>query len=127
MNMALSISSVDPKSLKGIWTENRDVCTVEVTVPTGLEEVAAEECVEKLGASVVIARGRVFADIRIDQILEVFKLRCIDNVNLVIKMDSNFGLTANRTQCLDLTFKLNGKSRLNTGGKVWAITKISNY
>ncbi|XP_045614444.2 tRNA (guanine(6)-N2)-methyltransferase THUMP3 isoform X1 [Procambarus clarkii] len=123
--MAPGITGVDPGSLAGLLPQHAHICTLELTVVTGLEEVAAEECKEKLGVNCVIARGRVFIDIDITQVAEVFKLRSIDNVNVILQMVSNFSFPENREQCLERLFKFAEEPDWKKGMHVWK--NVFNY
>ncbi|XP_053650269.2 tRNA (guanine(6)-N2)-methyltransferase THUMP3 [Cherax quadricarinatus] len=117
--MAPSINKINTEAFKGLLSEHREICTLELTVVTGLEEVAAEECQEKLGVTCVTARGRVFFDIPIKLVPEVFKLRSIDNVNVVLQMVSNFSFPETRDECFAKIYKFAEKPDWKKGMLVW--------
>ena len=48
-----------------------DLCEVEATVASGLEEVAKDEAEEKLGVSVTAQRGRIIFKIPIKNVKQV--------------------------------------------------------
>ncbi|XP_071515850.1 tRNA (guanine(6)-N(2))-methyltransferase THUMP3-like isoform X2 [Panulirus ornatus] len=117
--MAPGLREIDHNSLKGLLPENPELCTIEATVVTGLEEVALEECREKLGVNCVAARGRVFMDISIQEVSKVLKLRAIDNVNIVTTMVDNFSFPENREQCFEKLFKFAEKPDWRKAMRVW--------
>ncbi|KAK3895897.1 hypothetical protein Pcinc_000505 [Petrolisthes cinctipes] len=79
--MAPVITDINPNSLKGLNKDNNNICTLEATVITGLEDIAGDECREKLGVEAVLARGRVFIDVHVSQVPQVLKFRSVDNIN----------------------------------------------
>ncbi|XP_037790531.1 THUMP domain-containing protein 3-like [Penaeus monodon] len=120
--MAPIISEINPRLLGGLDPENRELCTLEATVVTGLEEVACEECKEKLGANCVVARGRLFIDVNPEQVPEVLKLRSIDNVNIVLSMVKNFSFPSEREKCFEQLYMLAEKPDWKKGMEVWRRT-----
>ncbi|XP_042880942.1 THUMP domain-containing protein 3-like [Penaeus japonicus] len=120
--MAPIISEINPEFLEGLNPENRKLCTLEATVVTGLEEVACEECKEKLGANCVVARGRLFIDVNPEQVPEVLKLRSIDNVNIVLSMVKNFRFPSEREKCFEQLYMLAEKPDWKKGMEVWRKT-----
>ncbi|CAG0899317.1 unnamed protein product [Cyprideis torosa] len=73
-------SHLYPDRFVGLDPSNRSVITLEATVVTGLESVAAEECQDKLNVSASPATGRIFFDLEIQQVPKVLELKGINNV-----------------------------------------------
>lgn len=117
--MAPQINAIEPSSLKGLSPDNPDLCTLEATVVTGLEDVAAEECKEKLGVTCVQARGRIFIDVNIADVPKVLLLRSIDNVNIVLTMVKNFSFGDQREHCFEQLYKFAEKQDWRKGMRVW--------
>lgn len=118
--MAPIITSIVPERLKGLNVDNPDLCTLEATVVTGLEDVAAEECMVKLGVSnCVQARGRVFIDVNIADVSKVLALRSIDNVNIVLAMTNNFTFADQREKCFEQLYKFAERPDWKKGTRVW--------
>ncbi|XP_068220241.1 tRNA (guanine(6)-N2)-methyltransferase THUMP3-like [Palaemon carinicauda] len=117
--MAPVITAIDPSRLSGLLESNPGICTLEATVVTGLEDVAQEECREKLGAPCIVARGRIFIDIEVDRAIEVLKLRSVDNVNVILKMVTNFDFPSEREKCFEKLYKFAELPDWRKGMKVW--------
>ncbi|XP_066989596.1 tRNA (guanine(6)-N2)-methyltransferase THUMP3-like isoform X3 [Macrobrachium rosenbergii] len=81
--------------------------------------VAQEECREKLGAPCIVARGRIFIDIEVDRVLEVLKLRSVDNVNVILKMVTNFDFPSEREKCFEKLYKFAESPDWRKGMNVW--------
>ena len=75
--------------------------TIEASCPTGFEVALANEIKEKLPMSVTVKhQGRVFFDVPISQIQNVLKLRCVDNLCVIIGVRSNFDFSGDVDSCL---------------------------
>ena len=57
--------------LKGLDPTNPDFCTLKGSVTTGMEPSARDEIAVKLRSVAYCARGRVFFDVKMDQVGEV--------------------------------------------------------
>ena len=57
--------------LKGLDPADPDVCTLKGSVTTGMEPSARDEISAKLRSVAYCARGRVFFDVKMDQVSEV--------------------------------------------------------
>ncbi|KAK7007286.1 hypothetical protein SK128_012159, partial [Halocaridina rubra] len=117
--MAPVITALDSTVFTGLQENNSDICTLEATVVTGLEDVAQQECREKLGAPCTVAQGRIFIDIELHRVPEVLKLRSVDNVNIILKMVQSFGFPSEREQCFEKLYKFAETVDWRKGMKVW--------
>uniref|UniRef100_T1JFX0 THUMP domain-containing protein n=1 Tax=Strigamia maritima TaxID=126957 RepID=T1JFX0_STRMM len=90
----------EPFRFPGLLPENANLCTIEATVTTGLEAVAAEECSKKFETNVMRTRGRIGFDIEIDKVKEVLELKCIDNVSVLIGEVENIKFKETKEECL---------------------------
>ncbi|XP_070558082.1 tRNA (guanine(6)-N(2))-methyltransferase THUMP3-like isoform X2 [Ptychodera flava] len=66
--------------------------TIGTTVTTGFENLACQECKEKLGVDGRTGRGRMFFDITINELLKINSLRGVDNMFVIVTnfKDHNF-------------------------------------
>ncbi|XP_011689457.1 PREDICTED: THUMP domain-containing protein 3-like [Wasmannia auropunctata] len=80
MSISESVSELFAKS-----TNNDNVFTIGVTVDTGFEWEAIDECKEKLGKDVQVVkqRGRIYFNIDWDQFSKVQQMRSIDHIFIV--------------------------------------------
>lgn len=79
---------------------NDDLCAIEATAVTGFENVAKEECNQKLDAQPLTSRGRVLFDIPIDRVRKVLDLRSVDNVFVVIYNNMTFDFSTDKEESL---------------------------
>ncbi|XP_043204229.1 uncharacterized protein LOC122371720 [Amphibalanus amphitrite] len=86
--------------LKGLDPTNAETCTLKGSVTTGMEPSARDEIAVKLRSVAYIARGRVFFDVKIDQMSEALKLRSLDHVHVLVVVNPKFGFVKNKETCL---------------------------
>ncbi|KAL6265245.1 hypothetical protein P5V15_002164 [Pogonomyrmex californicus] len=94
----------DGESVSGLFTKsinNDNIFTIGVTVDTGFEWEAIDECREKLGkdVSVVKQRGRIYFNIDWDQFAKVEQMRSIDHIFIIA---DNGSLSFNKDKESDL-------------------------
>lgn len=84
--------------LEGLNKDNSNVCTVEATVPTGLEGPAKEECLEKIATNnnILSSRGRLIFDVPIGDVGKVLHLRSVDNLSVLIGDFGTFKFTGDK-------------------------------
>ena len=110
--------------LSGIEAETECV-TLEATVVTGFEHAAKSEALEKLNVkSVSVERGRILFDIPVDEVKNALKLRCVDNVYVILGVFPVFDFKAETDECLDRLIKtvpgLNWAKSLRAWNQVFA-------
>lgn len=104
----------------GLNSDDSGICTVEATVPTGMEDVCAEEAQQKLGVTdVVVAMGRAFFDISIQDVPKVLELRSVEHAHVVILMESKFPLTNDREECFSAMYHLAERPLWRKGVGAW--------
>ncbi|XP_037086815.1 uncharacterized protein LOC119107475 [Pollicipes pollicipes] len=86
--------------LKGLDPGNSEICTLKGSVTTGLEPSARDEIAAKLKSVAFCARGRVFFDVKKDQLSAALKLRSLDHINVLVAVQPQFGFTKNKVVCL---------------------------
>lgn len=76
--------------------------TFEATVDTGFENIAVEECIEKLGSRVAVSktRGRIFFNSTFNTYEKLNDLRGVDHVNIVAGF-TQLNLVNDKTQDLE--------------------------
>ncbi|GAB6030795.1 THUMP domain-containing protein 3 [Chamberlinius hualienensis] len=84
-----------------IGTESGAACTIEATVVTGLEFLAASECEQKLGATVLTSRGRIVFQVPFQDVSKVLTLKAIDNAFLIIFHNNNVEFPDDKDECLN--------------------------
>ncbi|XP_075525695.1 tRNA (guanine(6)-N(2))-methyltransferase THUMP3-like [Dermacentor variabilis] len=95
------------------------VCRIEATVVTGLEHIARDECTDKLGVRPETARGRVFFDLPVDRVTEVWHLQGVDNLYVVIATFSSMEVPSSKEEMEAALVPLVEKMRWETGLEVW--------
>ncbi|KAK1796529.1 hypothetical protein P4O66_009568 [Electrophorus voltai] len=78
------------------------VVTIGATVPTGFEHTAAEEVNEKIGASARISkdRGRIYFEIRTDNLFKVHHLKSVDNLFVVVQQYDHYQFKDTKEEAL---------------------------
>uniref|UniRef100_A0A224Z0Z1 THUMP domain-containing protein 3 n=1 Tax=Rhipicephalus zambeziensis TaxID=60191 RepID=A0A224Z0Z1_9ACAR len=94
-------------------------CRIEATVVTGLEHIARDECIDKLGVRPETARGRVFFELPIDRVTEVWSLQGVDNLYVVVSTFSNMEVPASKEEMEAALVPLVEKMRWETALEVW--------
>ncbi|KAB7500459.1 THUMP domain-containing protein 3 [Armadillidium nasatum] len=119
--MQPSITSLKKEQYKGLLSDNNTVCTLELTVTTGFEEVACQECREKLEVEPSCHLGRIVFDIEIDKVPEALKLRSVENIYVIVLVEENFPFSSEREDCFEKMYKLAGTPDWKKGIKVWQL------
>ncbi|KAL3227505.1 hypothetical protein MRX96_004205 [Rhipicephalus microplus] len=94
-------------------------CRIEATVVTGLEHIARDECIDKLGVRPDTSRGRVFFDLPIDRVTEVWNLQGVDNLYVVVSTFSNMEVPSSKEEMEAVLVPLVEKMRWETALEVW--------
>ncbi|KAH8031646.1 hypothetical protein HPB51_019660 [Rhipicephalus microplus] len=89
-------------------------CRIEATVVTGLEHIARDECIDKLGVRPDTSRGRVFFDLPIDRVTEVWNLQGVDNLYVVVSTFSNMEVPSSKEEMEAVLVPLVEKMRWET-------------
>uniref|UniRef100_A0A6A7FYK6 THUMP domain-containing protein 3-like isoform X2 n=1 Tax=Hirondellea gigas TaxID=1518452 RepID=A0A6A7FYK6_9CRUS len=113
------ITEIDASVFKGLLDDDGDVCTLEATVPTGMEDVCVEEVRQKLNSEAVATTGRAFFDVLVQDIPKVLQLRSVENVNVVIYMQHNFPVTGAREESFASLYSLVEKPLWRKGVRAW--------
>ncbi|KAH6921800.1 hypothetical protein HPB50_004999 [Hyalomma asiaticum] len=95
------------------------VCRIEATVVTGLEHIARDECADKLGVRPETARGRVFFELPIDRVTEVWRLQGVDNLYVVVATFPNMEVPPSKGEMEVALVPLVQKMRWETALEVW--------
>ncbi|XP_007944057.1 THUMP domain-containing protein 3 [Orycteropus afer afer] len=97
--------------------------TVGATVPTGFEQTAADEVIEKLGSSCKISkdRGKIYFDISVESLAQVHCLRSVDNLFVVVKEFKDYQFKETKEEVLKDFEDLAGKLPWSDPLKVWKI------
>ncbi|KAF2349917.1 THUMP domain [Trinorchestia longiramus] len=119
MPVAQLITELDPAVFEGLKANDGELCTVEVTTPTGLEDVCAEEVQEKFGMQAWTATGRAFFDVPIQRLPQVLQLRSVENVHVVIHMQPKFPFTSMREECFSKLYALVQGPLWRKGIRAW--------
>ncbi|WAR25575.1 THUM3-like protein [Mya arenaria] len=73
-----------------VFDSKTNSCRIEVTVPTGFEQVAGGEVKEKIGSGFKELRGKISFECPIESVEKVTKLRTVDNCRVVMLYQSNY-------------------------------------
>ncbi|CAN8026180.1 unnamed protein product, partial [Ixodes persulcatus] len=111
-------SDVREKPVGKVYEFN-PTCRIEATVVTGLEHIAKDECWSKLGAQPETARGRIFFELPVDRVGEVWKLQGIDNLFVVLDTFKDNPLPASKDDLTPALTSLVDKVHWATGLEVW--------
>ncbi|XP_059519437.1 tRNA (guanine(6)-N2)-methyltransferase THUMP3 isoform X3 [Myotis daubentonii] len=97
--------------------------TIGATVPTGFEQVAADEVREKLRSSCKISkdRGKIYFDISVESLAQVHRLRSVDNLFVVVQELKDFQFKETKEKVLKDFEELAGKLPWSDPLKVWKI------
>lgn len=100
-------------------------CTLQATVVTGFEFVVKEEIKEKFGVDCLIETGKVFFDLPIARVKEVFNLKGADNIYVIIRKAEILQFTKDKEADLKHLCALPQCLDWQTGLAVWK--EIANY
>lgn len=97
--------------------------TIGATVPTGFEQMAADEVREKLGSSCKISkdRGKIYFDISVESLAQVHCLRLVDNLFVVVQEFKDYQFKETKEEVLKDFEELAGKLPWSDPLKVWKI------
>ncbi|XP_077545456.1 tRNA (guanine(6)-N(2))-methyltransferase THUMP3-like [Haemaphysalis longicornis] len=99
--------------------EYAKVCRLEATVVTGLEHIARDECIDKLGARPETARGRIFFELPVDRVAEAWRLQGVDNLYVVLSTFEGLDVPPAKEEMEATLPPLVERTHWETGLEVW--------
>ncbi|KAH9364558.1 hypothetical protein HPB48_017717 [Haemaphysalis longicornis] len=114
--LAKVTATVSPKLSPGEYAK---VCRLEATVVTGLEHIARDECIDKLGARPETARGRIFFELPVDRVAEAWRLQGVDNLYVVLSTFEGLDVPPAKEEMEATLPPLVERTHWETGLEVW--------
>ncbi|XP_070193462.1 tRNA (guanine(6)-N2)-methyltransferase THUMP3-like [Littorina saxatilis] len=97
-----------------------NVCTIEATVPTGFESVAAEEAKEQFHTECRSARGKITFQTPVERVTDILNLGGIDHCRTQVLHKEYFGFTADGDECLSRLQLLVRECNWTEGLNIWS-------
>ncbi|XP_078399940.1 tRNA (guanine(6)-N(2))-methyltransferase THUMP3 [Cetorhinus maximus] len=125
---AAMVSEVEEGCLENgdVGTKQRDCSqedwvTIGATVPTGFENTAADEVLEKIGSESRISkdRGKIYFEVSTDNLFQIHLLRSVDNLFVVIQEFPHYQFGETKESVLEDLRQLAGQLLWACPLKVW--------
>ncbi|XP_046406103.1 THUMP domain-containing protein 3-like isoform X2 [Ischnura elegans] len=128
--LPVSALKMEGKTLESLLKKSSvepDLLTIEATVASGLESVAEGECHEIFGEATEtsVERGRVYFNIHRNVLREVFHMRSIDNVYIIVyekKCDFQFDKEEDMLILFKCYFEIDWKKPISIWQEVYKYT-----
>ncbi|KAJ8301081.1 hypothetical protein KUTeg_020068 [Tegillarca granosa] len=117
--MSAPIENVSSLTEVNMETESELYCVIEAKVPTGFEEMAKGEAIEKLNAEATIAKGRINIHLPIKDVPKVLKLMGIDNCYVLMTQVKDFPFVNDELESMAKLRELVKEIDWEMGLKVW--------
>ncbi|XP_052779120.1 tRNA (guanine(6)-N2)-methyltransferase THUMP3-like [Mya arenaria] len=102
-----------------VFDSKTNSCRIEVTVPTGFEQVAGGEVKEKIGSGFKELRGKISFECPIESVEKVTKLRTVDNCRVVMLYQSNYEFSDDKVENMQKLRDLVASVNWPLGIQVW--------